>query len=1416
MRRLLCLLSALIALPTASSAAQPHRSWSKLTTGNGFGFSVYDADAGKLGFFSEHPYAQPSPGVFTRNLAFDAYFGVRAGGGAAWLSERPVETVGYVEQTHAVRAAQRHGPLSAETTMVAPFGLSAPAVILSLKVKNISGAAVTDAAIYALLNFHLGTGAPQPGTDGERIDWDAANQSYAETGPSGLVLHYLPIGSGAVHASSPQDLFAIGRAGGEFQGSDSSGVRADAVAGFQWSLASMAVNEERSVAVLVTLGSAADGRAYLAGRDANAVVQAEVDAWNAWRKPPPAGLSPAETRNHRQAESVLRMAQSREAAPSAGQIVAALPPGQWWISWVRDQAYAIAALARMGHLDEARAAVAFWNTGRVGNYKRYVGVDYAVSVVRYYGDGEEWSDTDNDGPNVELDGFGLAAWAARLAGSADLDSAATPLLKLGDETGLIMADSSIWERHWNGKQKHFAYTSITAAAGLCAVGQQAPAKALRDSIVKQLTSRTGGLASSFEELRDQAGALDASTVEAINLGLIDPLGPLAQATLAQLDLLRAATGRGFYRNDDGSGYDKQEWVFIDLRASSALRRAGRTFDADNLLSWVTQQADANSGLQAELYDAAAADYVGAIPMVGFGAGAYVLALADRAGADARPACFTEAILPASKAGCATAGESPWAALVAVALVFWRRRPGAGTAAVAPARKRSVAGLTAAVALCAVLAAGCTHGDGGSTSDAGPDAGTFDAGPTLKGPPARDCSTTLRWALNRSAGRVSVAGEWNQFSLSADPMTDDLGSGTWRATLQLPAGDYGYKLVADGQYSLDPSNPLSKYVGGVENSRLIVEDCALPDLRAARVQAFADGRFEVDATLLDGAGRAGIDAASVAVQIDGAPSTAMTFEAASGSVRVRASGLGTGKHTARITAADTAGRAARALIIPFWIESEPFSFSDGSIYLVFVDRFRNGEPANDAPIAGVDAKANYQGGDLKGVLAALNEDYFDALGVRTLWLSPVNAGPDAAGAGTDGHTYSNYHGYWSAAPRAVERRFGSLDDLRAVTAEAHRRGLRVVLDLVQNDLHQSHPYYRDHFQDGWFHGDGSCVCGAANCDFDSHALECWFAPYLADVDFRNTAAADQLAEDAAFWLTDANVDGFRIDAVKHMEHAALTTLRARLGKLEAAGQRHLMLGETFSGDRGLIASYIGPAQLTGQFDFALFYAIDSALAGGQGTMADLDAAVVASEQAFAGLQMSPFLGNHDVPRFLSRAAGDVNLSSGSDVAWNHPPAAPTADEPYQKMLVAQAFVLTQPGVPLIAWGDEFGQPGAGDPDNRRFLRRGNELSAREATLLAKVRAIGKARATHPGLKRGARRTLSAQGDVYVYARGAGPDLAIIALNRGSSSQTIHAAIPIELGRPAGALHDVLGGPDKDVSGGSLDLTLPPRSAAILLK
>lgn len=671
-------------------------------------------------------------------------------------------------------------------------------------------------------------------------------------------------------------------------------------------------------------------------------------------------------------------------------------------------------------------------------------------------------------------------------------------------------------------------------------------------------------------------------------------------------------------------------------------------------------------------------------------------------------------------------------------------------------------------------------------------------------PLRSCKTVFEYNATASTA-IEVAGEWDGFK-TRTPLT----GGKPRVELDLPKGDYGYKLIVGGDWQLDPAHGRRKYVAGVENSRVIVDDCKNPQLRLDKFEARSDGTISIFAQYLDG-----IDAAGIGEIRAASKSLTLNPTIINGQLAIAIKGAAKGKHTIVVTARDKAGRSAKSLTIPTWIEDEPFQWNDGPMYFVFTDRFRNGNPGNDNKLPGIDDRANYQGGDFAGVKQAIDEGYFDKLGVHSLWLSPVNANTNKKGKGSDGRDYSGYHGYWPTEPRQTEEHFGTLDELRAVTAAAHARGIRVVLDLVSNQVHEDHAYVTAYKSEGWFNGDGSCVCGGPSCSWDDRAVDCWFTNYLPDVNWTTTATQDAFIEDAIWWLTEVDADGFRVDAVKHMNDVASTALRTEIrDRLETGNARYYLVGETFTGGddggRALIKKYVGPNALWGQFDFPLFWALDSAFAQNGGTMSDLERAIAKSDTSYGpSALMSPFLGNHDVTRFISRASGAIG-SNPQEQAWLSPPGKPATDEPYDRAFLAFAVVLGQPGVPLIYYGDEVGLPGTADPDNRRFYPSG--LDAREQKLLDRVRLLGRARGTHKGLMRGARKWLHDDGDGYVFSRGTGADLAIVAVNRGTTARSVTIKVTGE----DGTLKDVLGGASITVKDGSVAIPFTARGAALYIK
>jgi GH15 family glucan-1,4-alpha-glucosidase len=671
----------------ARAEVQPFRSQRFLPSSNGRASIAFDAVAGKLTHFFENPYRFPSAGTESRNFAFDAYPGVRAGGAGTWLASVTPSSVEYVPGTGVVHVKRAAGGLEIDEYHFAPIALAEHAAVMLLEVKRTSGSGPVDA--YALYNFHLGAGSPAPSAIGEEAIYSASRDAFYEYGPAGLTFAYGSIGGSSKHAagapSSGEDPYAALLAGQDLANdAGTTGPTNDVAIGLQASLGAPAVGASAWAGWYVTTGLDSDVepvvdrvRTWIAGRSPDAILADEIAAWGAWHSTPPAAASTIEKSVFGQAEAVLRMGQVRASGKADGQILASLAPGQWNVAWVRDMAYATVALARLGHVEEAERAIRFQLGATADHYETYVGKPYAISVVRYFGEGVEESDTNADGPNVEFDGFGLFLWelaeTIRASNDVALLNEVLPRVRaeVGDvlvslqdpTTGLIGKDSSIWEVHWNGKEEHFAYTTITAAKGLCELaslvdraGDAAGASAYRDAgrkardaILTYLRAPSGAIVQSVEALARGENFLDAAAVEAMNLGLVHPRGRSARATLDALQsALVPPSGRGFFRNQKGGWYDSQEWVFVDLRTTRALDLAGDAAAAP-LLGWNVAQAADNFGLFAELHDRVSADYRGEVPMVGFGAGSYVLAMLDR-GQPVLPACGEFADAPIEAPG----------------------------------------------------------------------------------------------------------------------------------------------------------------------------------------------------------------------------------------------------------------------------------------------------------------------------------------------------------------------------------------------------------------------------------------------------------------------------------------------------------------------------------------------------------------------------------------------------------------------------------------------------------------------------------------------------------------------------------------------------------------------------------------------
>ena len=521
--------------------------------------------------------------------------------------------------------------------------------------------------------------------------------------------------------------------------------------------------------------------------------------------------------------------------------------------------------------------------------------------------------------------------------------------------------------------------------------------------------------------------------------------------------------------------------------------------------------------------------------------------------------------------------------------------------------------------------------------------------------------------------------------------------------------------------------------------------------------------------------------------------------------------------------------------------EAFDWRDTVMYFAMVDRFYDGDGTSD-PVAGATEgdpltgpSGQYEGGDLQGVTAQMG--YLADLGVTALWITAPFENRDTNGAaidpGADPNRYSGYHGYWPSpenvsyadpmnpAPTPqVESRIGTAQDLRDMVDAAHGadsangHGIKVLFDYVMNHVDLESGLYEAH--PDWFaRRDGSfALCGPENLWDDPYwGTRCAFTDYLPPFDFDNADARAWSVADALWWAREFGIDGYRLDAIKHVPLSWLRDLRSELNAQlpDSAGDRFYLVGETFAyDDAGLIRSFIDPETLLdGQFDFPFKARLCEALFTPGGSMANFSSWMAGNDTFYGpGSLMTTWIGNHDIPRaihFASREIGNCREGSSPSNGWTSNYPQPGGAEPYERLGLAFAVMMTNPGIPLIYYGDEIGLAGGGDPDNRRAMPWDDtQLSSAQRALRDDVRALARLRAENPVVARGRRVTRSVDQDTWVYSMvgcGDGSPDVTVALNRADAPRPVSV--------PAGSYVDLLDG--GTFEGGSV--SLPPRSFSV---
>ncbi|MDX9720639.1 MAG: alpha-amylase family glycosyl hydrolase [Myxococcota bacterium] len=497
----------------------------------------------------------------------------------------------------------------------------------------------------------------------------------------------------------------------------------------------------------------------------------------------------------------------------------------------------------------------------------------------------------------------------------------------------------------------------------------------------------------------------------------------------------------------------------------------------------------------------------------------------------------------------------------------------------------------------------------------------------------------------------------------------------------------------------------------------------------------------------------------------------SYDDQTGIFDISATGLANGKYTYLFRVVDSAGQRSNDLYLPMWLESSKFEWRDMFLYQVMTDRFLDGKGSNNAPVTGVDSAANWQGGDFAGIIAKLEDGYFEQMGVNAIWISSPILNTDGAGRGLNDYNryFSGYHSYWPIATGWTDRNplpgitspidphFGTEAELHELVQLAHSKGIRILVDFVANHVYgitnandaygSTAPLWDDRPNDDWFHSPGNpYICGW------DQPIVCWFTNYLPDLNYSNQQVM-QLVVDHAIWMAqEFDFDGFRLDAVKHMVMDFTTTTRSRIRQdLEVTGVPFYTVGETFDGGTYMLGLYVGDDKLTGQFEFGFYYAIKDNVLGGtnlssvKATTDERD--TYYQTQVWNGALMPYFIGNHDVTRAFNESGNDAG-----------------------KMRAAFTILLTSPPPPLVYQGDEICEPGGADPDNRHMMRFSG-LQGYETETKNWVAKLGRFRQQHKALRGGARSTCEVSNDRWSYKMTRDGETVLVGVNRSGSGMSL---------------------------------------------
>jgi len=501
-----------------------------------------------------------------------------------------------------------------------------------------------------------------------------------------------------------------------------------------------------------------------------------------------------------------------------------------------------------------------------------------------------------------------------------------------------------------------------------------------------------------------------------------------------------------------------------------------------------------------------------------------------------------------------------------------------------------------------------------------------------------------------------------------------------------------------------------------------------------------------------------------------------------------------------------------------IDPETFGGFDSSdvLYLIMPDRFAKG---SDNPDPGKGLKYNpapdradhnaRHGGDIAGMKQHL--DYIDSLGVTAIWVNPVLTNDMEGGS---------YHGYATTDYYSIDPRFGTNEEWRGFVADAHSRGLKVVMDMIFNHCGVSHPWMADMPDSDWINhpaGDVmtnfrlSTVYDPYVSEYDhDRTVHGWFVPAMPDLNQRNPHLMKYLIQNSIWWIENSGIDGIRMDTHPYAE---LDRMAEWIRAVEREYPRFNIVGECWYGNEGgeafwqknSITNRKANPELPTVMDFVLSIKARDAFSGQTTPWSGLNDIYdhLALDYLFPDpSRILTFLDNHDTDRFLLEMPGNLGW-------WKQ----------------AMAFLLTSRGIPQIYYGTELLMNGSkegsdgyvrrdfpggfpGDSINA-FTRTGlTPLQLEAMDFLTKVLNWRRGNRT---VAEGSLKHFMPMNGLYVYERRLGDSRVVVMMNGNDEPITVSMDNVREILPESTVMTDMLTGRKVTIAP---EMTFPARELLIL--